>query len=80
MNDKKTKQIECPFCEYREKEYWLQFRLKAMEDSMKFIITNMVGDITCKSIRTGKIDWTIRDAALKEIMEDIEKWERQKHI
>ena len=61
-----------------DKEYWLQFKLKALEDSIRFTITNMIGDITCKAIRTGKIDWMIRDAALKEIMEDIEKWERQK--
>ena len=61
-----------------DKEYWLQFRLKAIEDSIRFTITNMIGDILCKQIRTKEIDWTIRDAALKEIMEDIEKWERQK--
>jgi len=61
-----------------DKEYWLQFRLKTIKDSMKSTLAVMIGDITCKAIRTGKIDWMIRDAALKEIMEDIEKWERQK--
>ena len=73
-----NEKVECPFCEYRDKEYWLQFRLKAIEDSIRFTITNMIGDITCKAIRTGEMDWTIRDSALKEIMEDIEKWGRLK--
>ena len=61
-----------------EKEYWFQFRLKAIKDSVGFIITDMIGKIASKLIETEKIDWTIRDAALKEIMEDVEKWERQK--
>jgi len=78
MSDKKTKQIECPFCEYREKEYWLQFRLRAIRDSIRFKLTDMIGKISNKLMETEKIDWTIRDAALKEIMEDVEKWERQK--
>ena len=61
-----------------EKEYWLKFKLKVIEDSMSFTITDMIGKIASKLIETEKIDWTIRDAALKEIMEDVEKWERQK--
>ena len=61
-----------------EKEYWLQFRLEAIRDSISFAITDMIGKIANKLIETEKIDWTIRDAALKEIMEDIKKWERQK--
>jgi len=61
-----------------EKEYWLQFRLKAIRDSVKFTLTNMTGKVICKFIDTKEIDWLIRDSALKEIMEDIEKWERQK--
>ena len=40
MSDKKTKQIECPFCEYREKEYWFQFRLKAIKDSINSQISS----------------------------------------
>jgi len=71
-------QIKCPFCEYREKEYWFQFRLKAIRDSIRFKLTDMIGKISNKLMETEKIDWTIRDAALKEIMEDVEKWERQK--
>ena len=63
-----------------DKEYWLQFKLKALEDSIRFELSDMVGAIICKHIRTKGIDWTIRDAALMEIMEDIERWERQKHI
>lgn len=77
MNDKKTKQIECPFCEYREKEYWFQFRLKAIKDSINFTLTDMIGKIICKFIDTKEIDWTIMNSAIKEIMEDIEKWERK---
>ena len=61
-----------------DKEYWLQFRLKAIRDSVKSTLTDMVGKIASKLISTKEIDWTIRDAAVKEIMEDIEKWERQK--
>ena len=61
-----------------EKEYWLQFRLKAIRDSIRFKLTDMIGKIICKFIDTKEIDWSIRDSALKEIMEDIEKWERQK--
>ena len=77
MNDKKTKQIECPFCEYREEEYWFQFRLRAIKDSINSTLVDMIGKISNKLMETEKIDWTIRDAALKEIMEDIEKWERK---
>ena len=61
-----------------DKEYWLQFRLKAIGDSVKSTLTDMIGKISNKLIETEKIDWTIRDDAIKEIMEDIEKWERQK--
>ena len=78
MNDKKTKQIECPFCEYREEEYWFQFRLKAIKDSINFTLVDMVGKIIGEFINTEKLDWKIKDSAVKEIMEDIEKWERQK--
>ena len=60
-----------------EKEYWFQFRLKAIGDSVKSTLTDMIGKISNKLIETEKIDWTIRDAAVKEIMEDIEKWERK---
>ena len=75
-----NEKVECPFCEYRDKKYWLQFRLKAIEDSIRFTLSDMVGKIASKLINTEKIDWTIRDAALKEIMEDIEKWERLKEL
>ena len=78
MSNEEMKQIECPFCKYREKEYWLQFRLRAIRDSIRFKLTDMIGKISNKLMETEKIDWTIRDAALKEIMEDVEKWERQK--
>lgn len=64
--------------EIDDKEYWLQFRLKAIKDSIKFELADMIGKIAGKLIETKEIDWTIRDAALKEIMEDIERWERLK--
>jgi len=63
-----------------EKEYWLQFRLKAIKDSMHLTLADMVGKIISKFIETKKLDWSIKDSAIKEIMEDVEKWERQKKL
>ena len=52
MNNEKMKQIECPFCEYREKEYWFQFRLKVIGDSIKHTLAYMVGELICEFIES----------------------------